>query len=406
MSLDQELQPIDEPSPLTPARKRRARRSLILSSDEERTKQLEKLSRKAFPSFGTFFFSLIAGIVIGAGYLFDSQTILLLGVLIVPLLSPWVGLMLATVTGSLRFFIQTLIGLAISFGLIFGSSFLAGKISLSYPPLSNLQATMHSHIWWPDIGMVVLGSILMVAAFIRSEKRPIIPSVMLAYELILPLSIAGFGYGSGNQAYWPNGILVFSVYFSLATLIGLTTLFFVKLRPRKAGGCLMTIIIGLLALASFTWISGAYIYVQEYISIPWNIPAPPSREMKIIITQTSPESANILIPTSGRTSTAIIPIEQSSTPQPTPSPTPIDTITPEPTPIFAIIITQNNEGANVRANPEGEIIATLLDGTLVEILSGSQLVDGLTWINIRTTDNLEGWIIQDLITITTPTPGS
>ena len=150
---------------------------------------------------------MIAGLILGVGYLLDSQTILLLGVLVVPLLSPWVGLVLAPVTGSLGFFIQTLIGIAISFGLIIGSGYLAGKIHLAYPPLSSLQATMHSHLWWPDIGLVVLGSIMLVAAFIRSEKRPIIPSVMLAYELALPLSVAGFGYGSGNQAYWFNGII-------------------------------------------------------------------------------------------------------------------------------------------------------------------------------------------------------
>ena len=296
MSIDQELQPIDEPSPLTPARRRRARRSLVLSNDEERAKQLEKLSRKAFPSFGTFLFSLIAGLILGVGYLLDSQTILLLGVLAIPLLSPWVGLMLATVTGSLRFFIQTLIGIAISFGLIFGGGFLAGKISLVYPPLSNLQATMHSHLWWPDIGMVVLGSIMLVAAFIRSEKRPIIPSVILAYEILQPLSVAGFGFGSGNQAYWLNGILVFSFYFSLATLIGLATLFFVKLRPRKAGGCLMTLIIGLLALASFTWISGATSYIQEVISIPWDIPAPPAQGMEIYCHTKNPRKCEYSYP--------------------------------------------------------------------------------------------------------------
>ena len=405
MNLDEELQPIEEPQELSPARRRRARRSLSLSNDSERAEQLEELSRKAFPSFETFFFSLIAGIILGAGYLLDSQTILILGVLTLPILSPWVGLMLATVTGSVRFFMQTLIGLAINFGLIFGSGILAGKISLIYPPFSGYQATLHSHLWLPDIGLVILGSVMMVTAFIRSEKRPIIPSVMLAYELYLPLSIAGFGYGSGENIYWPNAILVFSVYFALATLTGLLTLAFVKYRPRRTGGCLMTIIVGLLALASFLWISGAASYIQQYFPIPWNIPSPPVQDMRIFPSQTSNGNPEIVQPSAFPSQTATQQITETPTLQSTPSLIPTTTNTPEATPILAKVVTLNNEGANLRNTPEGTIIATLPDGTLLEILPESQLLNGINWINVRTADGLEGWIIQDIITLTTPTPG-
>ena len=186
-------------------------------------------------------------------------------------------------------------------------------------------------------------------------------------------------------------------------MIGLATLFFVKLRPRKAGGCLMTLIIGLLALASITWISGATTYIQEVISIPWDIPTLPAQEMEFSAPQKTIESVNTLPPTSGSTLTATLEIEKSATPLPTPSPQPTKTLTPSPTPIFAVIFTQNAEGANVRMDPEGEILVSIPDGTLMEVLPGSQVVNGFTWIHVRTPDGDEGWIIQDLITIMTPT---
>lgn len=404
MSYDQELQPIEEPPNLSPARRRRARRSLIPTNDEGRAEVLEELSRKAFPSFEFFFFSLLAGFVLGTGFLFDSQPILFLGVLIVPLLAPWVGVILATVTGSMRFFLQTLIGLLIGMGLIFVSSLLIGKLSLIYPSPSFLQATMHSHLWIPNLILVILGSAMLVVAFIRSEKRPIIPSVMLAYGLFPPLSIAGFGYGSGSIEFWTNGILVFSVHLALATFIGLISLFFVKFRPRRMGGCLLTLIIGVAAILTFTWISGSYTTIQEFLNIPWSIPAPPYQESGSKVTQIQAAAENTATPSPTSTITATLTIEKTATPDITPSETPTNTMTPEPTPYIGIVLTLNGGGANVRDMPEGTVIATLLDGTQLEILPENQIVDGTNWLNIRTSDGLVGWIIQDVISTVTPTP--
>ena len=113
---------------------------------------------------------------------------------------------------------------------------------------------------------------------------------------------------------------------------------------------------------------------------------------------------NIPIPTSESSLTATLEIEKSATPQPTPSPQPTKTLTPSPTPIFAVVFTQNGEGANVRIDPEGEILVSIPDGTFLEVFPGSQLVNGFTWIQVRTPDSFEGWIIQDLITIMDPTP--
>jgi hypothetical protein len=397
MNLDQDPFPSEQPSQLPPARRRRARRSLIPTSNDARAAVLENLARRAFPSIEFFIFSLLGGAILGAGYLFDSQSILLLGILIAPLMAPWVGIALATVTGSGRFFIQTLTGFVISAGLVFGSSLLAGMAARVLPPESFIQAIIHSHLWWANIFVLVLGSILLVTSFIRSEKHPILPSVMLTYELFLPLSAAGFGLGSGISDFWPNGMLVFCVHLALATLVGLLTLVVLGFRPRRLPGCLMSLLISLLALAVFVWLSGANSFILNAIN---NTPATSTSQENPAIIQTSTvnlttlAATQLITPGPTLTATLIIPATQS----------PTNTPTPQATPVYARV--SSDTGANVRATPGSEtIIASLPNDYLLEILPEVQILNGITWLHIRTADGIEGWIIQSLVITATPAAG-
>jgi hypothetical protein len=397
MTFDQDSFQTEKPSQLPPARRRRARRSLIPSSNDARTAVLENLARRAFPSFEFFLFSLLGGAIIGAGFLIDSQSILLLGILIAPLMAPWVGIVLATVTGSGRFFLQTLAGFTISAGLIFGCSYLAGTVTQIFPAQSFLEAIIHSHLWWTNLLVLVLGSILLVTSFVRSEKHPILPSVMLTYELFLPLSAAGYGLGSGYPDFWPNGILVFSVHLALATLVGLLTLVVLGFRPRRLPGCLMSLIVGLLALGVFAWLSGAVSFFMDRFDYSAFSPI-----LQETITATPTSKASY----SPTPTNQVFPIEPSLTPTfqiPT-SELPTSTLTPEATPVYALIYSET--GANVRAEPGSEtIIARLPNDYLVEILPEIQVLNGITWLHIRTTDGDEGWIIQSLVVTATPATG-
>jgi len=93
-------EPIQEPIQLPPLRRRR-RRYLIAPGEDERAVMLENLARRAFPSLEFFIFSLLCGAVLGAGYILGAQSILLLGALISPLMTPWVGLTLASISGNI-----------------------------------------------------------------------------------------------------------------------------------------------------------------------------------------------------------------------------------------------------------------------------------------------------------------
>src|SRR5215475_13619015 len=90
------------------ARRRRAQRRAYFPTDEEgRAALFEHLARRAFPSYELFVFSLVAGAILGLGYFFNAQAILIFGILVAPLLTPWIGTTLAVIAGALRLFLQT-----------------------------------------------------------------------------------------------------------------------------------------------------------------------------------------------------------------------------------------------------------------------------------------------------------
>lgn len=92
------------------------------------------------------------------------------------------------------------------------------------------------------------------------------------------------------------------------------------------------------------------------------------------------------------TSTPTVMPSQTPTMTPTSTPTPTSTIVPSPTPQMGEILNLTNHGTYFRKGPKGDIIDWLPDGTKVSILTGSVIVEGLSWIEVRTLDGETGWV--------------
>src|SRR5215813_2135137 len=108
-------QPTPEPSQefvSARARRRRAQRRAYFPADEAgRNALYEHLARRAFPSYELFVFSLVSGVFLGLGYFLNAQALLIFGILVAPLLTPWIGISLSIIAGSGRLFVQTMIAL-------------------------------------------------------------------------------------------------------------------------------------------------------------------------------------------------------------------------------------------------------------------------------------------------------
>lgn len=414
----EETSPAYEPQSRSRARRRRARRTFFPKDAEGREALLAALSRRAYPTFDLFIFSLLSGAVLGLGYILDSQGLLFFGVLLAPLLLAWAGLTLATISGTPRLFFQTAGGLAIGMSLVFLTGGIAGLASRIFQPLNLTQAYLHSRLWYPDLVVLAFGAILLTASFVRSEEKPYLPSALVAYELFLPLSAGGFGLGSGVAEIWPNGALVFVVHFVWASLFSLLTLLVLRFRPLVASGYGFAFSVVALFMFTFVWLTSAKAPTAP-LSSPTGAPTPAIATAS----PTSPPSETATVtdlPTGTRTPQPATgtPETPQTTPGATTSPLALEitlpvtetrtsTPAPEPTPIYAMIRAREGGGAYIRKEPGGKVLATLDNGAVVQILPETQELNGMTWIHINATINdirVDGWIIQSVLETATPVP--
>jgi hypothetical protein len=412
---DQPIHPSEsQPQPTLPpssiARRRRARRAQLIPDAEGRAEIMAALAKRGYPNYEFFIYAVLCGAMLGLGYLLDSPAVLLFGILLAPLMTPWVGMTLALVTGSARFFAETLTALLISALLVFLSGLLSGFAARAFPPLTFTNAFNNSHVWIPGLVALGLGSFLLIYSFVRSEDKPFLPSVMLAYSLFTPISAAGFGLGSGVEGLWPTGLLVFVVHLALATIIGLITFLALRFRPSRlglgmSGGALVVIV----ATLAFLLVPGLGSRPVAPIVIPPTQTKTAIPTLKLVLAATSTS----LKPTS-------TPHVQTATPLP-PSPVPLTvqvtlpvtatptvTLTIEPTPVYARISSDTGGGVNLRKTPGGaSLLATLDNGSVVIVLPDVIEIGNRPWAHVIATKygkSLEGWIVQSVLTMATPVP--
>jgi hypothetical protein len=393
------------------ARRRRAQRRAYFPTDQEgRAALFEDLARRSFPSYELFVFSLVSGAILGLGYFFNSQALLLFGILVAPLLTAWIGMALGVVAGALRLFLQTIIALLIAALLVFAGGSTAGFVSRNFQPLNFNEAFTHSRLWWQDLVVLAIGAILMMVSFVRSENRPYLPSVLLAYGLLLPLSAAGIGLGSGVEGLWPQGILVFLIHLAWATVFGLITLFFLRFYPLSTGGIVFTALIFLSLAAALVWLTGLADWTAQRVGLVGPVPATATAAISVppastITNSSAPEQATGItsVPTGTLAQTPRATPSQATLP---PTETSTVTVTAEPTPILAIIQASEGGGAFIREQPGGLVVATLGNGSLVTIVPNDlQEVNGVVWVHVFTTVNdirVEGWMIQTVLQTATP----
>ncbi|MBI5952044.1 MAG: hypothetical protein HY865_10325 [Chloroflexi bacterium] len=433
-----------DPDPLPPfrrdtPRRRRATRRSMFPTAEGQAALVYDLSRRAYPSIELFVLSLTCGAILGLGYLADSKAILLLGILAAPLMTPWVGFLLSILTGSPRFFFETSMALLISAILVFIGGAVMGVVIRLIPPITLTNIYTYSKLWIPELAVLVIGAITLVASFIRSESKPFLPSVLVAYMFYLPINAAGFGVGSGLPTIWPQAIFVFFTHFVLASIIGLATLFAFRFRTSTRG-----IVFSGVVFLSFVTLLAVFMMPGFPLSNPF-VPATatptatPTVEPTLMPSLTPTPTATItsspipsetstpsVTPTEGTvtttavTSTAtematatttvtVAATPTASTPTSEIPSTATLTLTATPTPQLTTGTIKASEGggANLRQTPNGKYLMTLDNGMVVEIYPDFKTVNGVAWIHVAVTRNgqrVEGWLLESVVSYSTPAP--
>lgn len=413
---------------------------MIPTDAEGQAALISELSRRAYPSIELFVFSLVAGAILGLGFLRDSQAILLLGILITPLMIPWVGFLLASLTGSPRFLFETLMALLISGVIVFIGGLLSGFAARLFLPITLTNVFIHARLWPEELFVLAIGAITLVASFVRSESKPFLPSVIVAYTFYLPINASGFGLGSGVDGIWPEGILVFATHFMLASILGLITLLVLRLRPSNRGLILSGVMLLVFTGTLFSLMGNGFpLTTPQTVSTstptpstqptalpsltpslpptttntvrPSNTPKPtntPSVDETLSATPTE-ETENTATNTSTATKPAATPTKTTSTPAATSTNEPIPTVTMtiEVQTIPGTISADEGGGANLRQTPNGKYLMTLDNNTVVEIYPDFKVVNGITWLHvyvIRNDQQIEGWLLESVVSYATPEP--
>jgi hypothetical protein len=123
-----------------------------------------------------------------------------------------------------RFLFETVMALLISISCISGR-FAHGVrgASLRCPSRSTMSSSMRGcgfQRWRASPWRDHTGH-----SFARSEEKPFLPSVLIAYAFLFAgQRHGGFGLGSGLPDIWPKVCYVFAAHFALASVLGLITL--------------------------------------------------------------------------------------------------------------------------------------------------------------------------------------
>lgn len=374
------------------ARRRRARRQVIeqLTPDEQ-SGYVDEVAKRAAPSFDFFLFSLIAGLLMGIGYLLDSPYFLLGGALVAPLMAPLVGVGLGTVLGSTRYFGRSMGGFLLGSLLVLLSGALAGLAARLWMPMQLVQVHVHTQLTLPPFIVIGVGAVMMAATLIKQRFNPAIPSVALAYGLYLPISAAGFGLGSGMNYLLADGSVLYLIYLSWVTLLMAAASGVMGFRPSTLFGYSIGGVVTLVGIILAIGFGGAGAVIGGQVALPSMPPSPTVSPMPTL-TQTATKAP----PTASFT--------PSSTP--TQSLTPTISPTATATPVEALVRVQEEAGAFMRDAPDGNIISTLFNGSLVVLTGETASGQGSrTWLQVFDLENqLEGWILQSLLITATPEP--
>ena len=394
--------PDDEPIRL-PGSRRRRRPNRLMSRPEasELGERLESMARHSAPTFDFFFFSLLAGAVLGLGYILDQPAVLLFGILIAPILAPWVGAALATATGELRFLGQSLGGFFTALFMVFITGILGGLASRIWMPITTDQALLHARLWIPDLLLVAIGTLLLTIAFVHAEEKPVLASLMVTYEFYLPISAAGFGLGNGATGLWPQALWILLIHLAISMVLALIVFYYMGFRPLEISGYAiagLVVAIGVITVAIITGLGLGTVRGNRVAA---------TKSALILSTQAS-SSSGAAVPATN-TVPAAFPISAApstptydlvtATPGITPSPTSL------PTPVYGRIHSLG-DGAVIRVDPSGAPITTVQNGYLVEILPDPPVTEnGSVWVRVSVktpSRDIVGWVQLSLISTATP----
>jgi len=397
--------PSSEPLPtsindLPPARQRHIRRQPRAASHAERGILLDSLLDQTRPSVVFFLLSILGSMIFGLSLYFNQPVGLIFGLVAFPFLTPVFGLALFPHSHKLSHWIKSLISLFIPIILTFTAGVLAGYFQKT-GQLDNYDIFLFSTPYWFDLAAVVFSTSICALILVRQGELPRKIAILLSYEILLPIAVAGFGFPLGMSALWPRVLLLGLGHLVLAITIAIFIFFALSFAPKGVTGWILTSIALLLTAAL---ILGGFISDISDLGIP--VSSNPLTKTTLTSTppiQPSPSNT----PTAKRSPTAFAVI-LTSTDTPTIDPSPTNTIspssTPSPQPTTFVIVIDSTNGLVIRETPDFEaaVVGYANDGDSYEVLNQSISSNGSLWYLVESNIGELGWLLSSFVKTQTP----
>jgi uncharacterized hydrophobic protein (TIGR00271 family) len=204
-------------------------------SPERRHDVLVELDQASSPGLDFFLMIILSCCIATFGLLTNSAAVIIGAMLVAPLMSPLLGISLASVAGRQRMFRRSLIalveGIAISVILSALLSFFAQLLPFSILvelPSEVLSRTQPTPF---DIGIAVAGGAAAAYALAQPRLSAALPGVAIATALMPPVCTVGIGISVGNSSVALGASLLFITNLVTISFAGILVFAALGFRP-------------------------------------------------------------------------------------------------------------------------------------------------------------------------------
>ena len=427
-------------------------------SQTRQTIVLNELTESSNPGFDYFLMIVLSTTIATLGLVTNSVAVIIGAMLVAPLMSPILGVSIASLTGRPKLFRHSLFSVleGISMAILLSAVLAYFAYRLPYGisaelPSEVLTRTSPSPL---DLIIALAGGAAAAYALGHPNLSAAMPGVAIATALMPPLCTVGIGIAFNQPNVLFGALLLFLTNFSAISFAGILTFAMMDFRPKKREenatrisasiriSALLVLLVAIpLALLAWEAVREANVYTQaknelvaglsqftdvqlvelsvrkidkvqrltvtirsnhdmnyqQVLALQEQVAQKLQQPTSLEVIRVPMQRLDVLIPPTP-TATPL----QENTPTLTPMPTatlhPTPTSTPQPTPIPAFVSAPRGT-TTLFKTPAGDAIAELPDGSPVWVLADAQELEGVVWRLVRDVFARQGWLPESALNL-------
>jgi uncharacterized hydrophobic protein (TIGR00271 family) len=203
---------------------------------ERRGDVLDELEKASSPGFDYFLMVILSCSIATFGLIIDSSAVIIGAMLVAPLMSPILGLSLASVAGEERMFRRAVVALIEGVLLAAILSTILGWLAHALPfgvlnelPGEILARTRPTPF---DLGIALAGGAAAAYALAQPRLSAALPGVAIATALMPPVCTIGIGISLGNSQVALGAVLLFFTNLAAISFAGIVVFAALGFRPH------------------------------------------------------------------------------------------------------------------------------------------------------------------------------